>query len=101
MSNLFLTEFTFICARTSLLKLPFLIKFRFVFSSGFLALNSSHVRGGSRAATTSKGERLEAFNWYHNELHLGCCSSPRSASACDYVTYFTVFKAMLETMSID
>ena len=33
----------FICARTNLLKLPFLIKFRFVFSSGFLLLNSSHV----------------------------------------------------------
>ena len=33
----------FICPRTSLLRLPFLMIFRFVISSGFLALNSSHV----------------------------------------------------------
>ena len=25
--------------------------------------------------------KLEAVNYYHKELHLGCCSSPRSASA--------------------
>ena len=39
-------------------------------------------RGGSRAAATSKMEcfRLEAVNYYHKALHLGCCSSPRSAS---------------------
>ena len=24
---------------------------------------------------------LEAVNYYHKALHLGCCSSPRSASA--------------------
>ena len=41
---------------------------------------SDTVRGGSRAATTSKMERLEAVNYYHKVLHLGCCSSPRSAS---------------------
>ena len=35
-------------------------------------------RGGSRAAATSK---MECF--YHKALHLGCCSSPRSAS--DYI----------------
>ena len=47
-------------------------------------------RGGSRAAATSKMERfviivngfqLPAVNYYHKALHLGCYSSPRSASA--------------------
>ena len=40
-----------------------------------------------RAAAASKMEcfmtltkRLEAINYYHKVLHLGCCSSPRSAS---------------------
>ena len=49
-----------------------------------------HARGGSRAAATSKMERFviivngwEAFNYYHKTLLLGCCSSPRSASACN------------------
>ena len=46
-------------------------------------------RGGSRAAATCKMERfviivngwkLEAVSYYHKALHLGCCSSPRSAS---------------------
>ena len=32
--------------------------------------------GGSRTAATSK----MAVNYYHKELHLGCCSSPRLAS---------------------
>ena len=35
---------------------------------------SDTVRGGSRAAATSKMERLEAVNYYHKVLHLGCCS---------------------------
>ena len=47
------------------------------------------TRGGSRTAATSKMERfviivngwkLEAVNYYHKVLHLGYCSSPRSAS---------------------
>ena len=37
------------------------------------------IRGRSRAATTSKMERF-VTNHYHKALHLGCCSSPRSAS---------------------
>ena len=48
-------------------------------------------RGRCRTAATSKMERfviivngLEHFviivNYYHKVLHLGCCSSPRSAS---------------------
>ena len=37
-------------------------------------------RGGSRTAPTSKMERLSAVNYYLKALHLGCCSSPRSAS---------------------
>ena len=36
-------------------------------------------RGASRTAATYKMER-EAVNYYHKALHLGCCSSPRSAS---------------------
>ena len=38
-------------------------------------------RGGSRAAATSKMECFVIIvNYYHKALHLGCCSSPRSAS---------------------
>ena len=29
-------------------------------------------------------DMLEAVNYYHKALHLGCCSSPRSASDNDY-----------------
>ena len=36
-------------------------------------------RGGSRAAATTKMERFE-FKYYHKALHLGWCSSPRSAT---------------------
>ena len=45
---------------------------------GYITLHSFRVRGGSRAAATSKP--LEAVNYYHKVLHLGCCSSPRSTS---------------------
>ena len=47
------------------------------------------IRGGYRAAATSKMERfviivtdwkLKAVNYYHKGLHQGCLSSPRSAS---------------------
>ena len=44
-------------------------------------------RGGSRAAAASKMERFvilvddSAVSYYHKALHLGCCSSPRSAFA--------------------
>ena len=41
------------------------------------------IRGGSRTAATSKMERFDYFstvNYYRKALHLGCCSSPRSAS---------------------
>ena len=39
------------------------------------------VRGGSRAAATSKMEHFViAVNYYNKALHLRCCSSPRSAS---------------------
>ena len=41
--------------------------------------NSYTTRGGSRAAATSKVECF-VINYYHKALHLGCCSSPRSAS---------------------
>ena len=38
-------------------------------------------RSGSRAAATSKMECFVIIvNYYHKALHLGCCSSPRSAS---------------------
>ena len=45
------------------------------------------VRGGSRTAATSKMElfviivnSFQLVNYYHKVLHLGRCSSPRSAS---------------------
>ena len=31
-------------------------------------------------ALCDNNERLSAVNYYHKELHLGCCNSPRSAS---------------------
>ena len=31
-------------------------------------------------ALYDNSERLPAVNYYHKALHLGCCSSPRSAS---------------------
>ena len=45
------------------------------------------IRGGCRTAGTSKNGALcdKAVNYYHKELHLGCCSSPRSASGRVYV----------------
>ena len=52
-------------------------------------LDSRSIRGGSRAAATSKIEwfviivnssQLSAVNYYHKALHLGSCSSPRSAA---------------------
>ena len=39
------------------------------------------IKGGSRAAATSKMEPFVIIvNYYHKALHLGCCSSPRSVS---------------------
>ena len=32
--------------------------------------------------------RLTAVNYYHKALHLGCCSSPRSASAYNSTVEF-------------
>ena len=41
----------------------------------------SRSRGGSRTAATFTMEGfVEAVNYYHKVLHLGCCSSPRSTS---------------------
>ena len=40
-----------------------------------------HLRGGSRAAARSKMERFLII--VKKVLHLGCCSSPRSASASE------------------
>ena len=33
-----------------------------------------------RSVIIVNGWKLEAVNYYHKALHLGCCSSPRSAS---------------------
>ena len=44
-------------------------------------------RGGSRTAATSKMERfVKAVNYYHKELYLGYCGSPRSASGTHPMT---------------
>ena len=64
---------------------------RKVFNVGFVPIIT---RGGSRIAATSKmknfviivnGWKLEVVNYYYKALHLGCCSSPGSAS--DYSQY--------------
>ena len=39
------------------------------------------VRGRSRAGPRSSAS-LPAVNYYDKALHLGCCTSPRSASDC-------------------
>ena len=44
------------------------------------------ARDGSRTAATSKME-LEAVNYYHKALHLGCCSSPISASGSSLIIF--------------
>ena len=51
--------------------------------------NFPFIRDGSRAAATSKMELL-AVNYYDNALHLGCCSSPRFASAHISVKHYNV-----------
>ena len=60
----------------------------------------SPSRGRSRAAATSKiehfviivnGWKLKAVNYYHKALHLGCCSSPRSASAIIKINFFASY----------
>ena len=44
-------------------------------------LEKRKLRGGSRTAATSKMELFVIIvNYYHKVLHLGCCSSPISAS---------------------
>ena len=52
--------------------------------------NRRVIRDGSRAAVTSKMECfviiVPAVNCYHKALHLGCCSSPRSASGHFFVS---------------
>ena len=61
---------------------------------GFVGISNAislcaRCRGGSRDGAISKMERfgiivngfqLSAVTYYHKALHLGCCSSPRSAS---------------------
>ena len=45
---------------------------------------------------TSKSEAdlglLPAVNYYHKELHLGCCSSPRSASENAFILFLLPMK---------
>ena len=53
-----------------------------------------YIRGGSRAAATSKMDRfvIIATNfYYHKALHLGCCSSPRSASVYKIILAIIIF----------
>ena len=57
-----------------------------------IRVREEEIRGGSRTAASSKMKRFviivfgwmeEAVSYYHKALHLGCCSSPRSASVSD------------------
>ena len=52
------------------------------FSLNLFSKQTIHMKcsiwGGSTTAATSKMEHFVIY--YHKELHLGCCSSPRSAS---------------------
>ena len=56
------------------------------------------IRDESRTAATSKMERfvMEAVNYYHKVLHLGCCSSPRPVSVYDACcTKFNIYYFIL------
>ena len=47
----------------------------------FLQVDSITLSVGSQAcAKYPKQNKLQVVNYYHRVLHLGCCSSPRSAS---------------------
>ena len=68
----------------------------------FLTLLMLSFRGGSRTAATSKTERfviiineLIAVDYYHKGLHLGCCSSPRSACAFDLASDTTTVSNLM------
>ena len=50
-------------------------------------LHATFYRGESRTAATSKMER---FIKHSKALHLGCCSSPRSASNLMKILYINV-----------
>ena len=53
----------------------------------FLISRNSNIRGGFKATATSKMESFViTVNYFHKVLHLGCCSSPRSAS--EYLSYY-------------
>ena len=71
------------------------------FNDGFVVLmthllcikSDDLFRGGSRTAATPKVELfviivngLKPLTYYQKELHLGCCSSPRSASVIAVIT---------------
>ena len=58
-------------------------------------------RGGSRTAVTSKMELFVIIlNYYHKVLHLGCCSSPRSASEAYQATTEERIEIISTTKSI-
>ena len=44
-------------------------------------------------------QRLKAVNYYHKALHLGCCSSPRSASGDCNMDAITLLQ-LLETQTL-
>ena len=52
----------------------------------------------SNAFTEADLGLLQAVNYYHKELHLGCCSRPRSASAFISVKIFWMFVLSLRLM---
>ena len=43
-----------------------------------MVLDCCNIQDG---ALYDNSSRLEVVNYYNKELHLGCCSNPRSASA--------------------
>ena len=65
--------------------------FNFSLILSFRCTQGLHSRGGCRTAAASKMNlfviivRLPAVNYYHEVLHLGCCSSPIFTTA--FITF--------------
>ena len=62
----------------------------------FITAKIDVPRGGFRIAATSKVELfviiLTTVNYYHKELHLGCCSRPKSGSGPQVLSENNVLK---------
>ena len=76
LAQVFSCEFCEVSKNTFLHRTPLVAASVSSFQVIWLDQISPVTKGGCRTAATSK---IPAVNYYHKALHLGCCSSPRSA----------------------